>query len=90
MSAKAEIGWKGRTEDGERREVYARHVGGEWRFFERRQRYDEWRTLPEPPLADWLELLDAIERLVQRKRQRPEEPERLRQAIRSRFPDAGV
>ena len=90
MSAKAEIGWKGRTEDGERREVYARHVGSAWRFFERRRRYDEWRELPDPPLADWLELLDAIERLVQRRRQRPEEPDRIRDAIRSRFPDAGT
>jgi transposase len=90
MSAKAEIGWKGRTADGERREVYARHVGGDWRFYERSRRYDEWHELPDPPLADWLELLDAIERIVQRQRQRPEEPNRIRRTIRSRFPEAGI
>ena len=90
MSAKAEIGWKGRTADGERREVYAQHVGGDWRFYERRRRYDEWQELANPPLADWLELLDAIERLVQRQRQRPEEPDRIRQTIRSRFPETGI
>ena len=90
MSAKAEIAWKGRTPDGERREVYARHFGNEWRFFERLRRFDNWQALPEPPLEDWLELLDAVERRVQRRLHRPEEPERIRQAIRTRFPDAGV
>ncbi len=90
MAAKAEIGWKGRTPDGERREVYARHVGGEWRFYERSRRYEDWREMADPPLADWRELLDAVERLVPRRRQRPEEPDRIRQAIRSRFPDAGI
>jgi hypothetical protein len=90
MAAKAEIGWNGRTPDGERRAVYARHVGGEWRFYERGRRYEDWREMADPPLEDWRELLDAVERLVQRRRQRPEEPDRIRQAIRSRFPDAGI
>ena len=90
MSAKAEIGWKGRTAEGERREVYARHVGKEWRFFERTRRFDQWQELAEPPLADWLELLDAVVRRAQRRRSRPEESDRIRQSIRDRFPDAAV
>lgn len=90
MSAKAEIAWKTETPEGERREVYARHVGKDWRFFQRARRYDIWEPLPEPTLEDWMALLDAVERRVQRRLQRPEEPERLRQLIRSRFPDAAV
>jgi hypothetical protein len=87
MSAKAEISWKQRTPEGERREVYARHVGKRWLFFERQRRFDEWQALPHPPLADWLELLDAVERRVQRRLLRPEEPARVRQRIRELFPE---
>jgi len=90
MSAKAEIAWKGRTPEGERREVYARHVGREWRFFERVRRFDTWQAMPDPPLEDWLELLGAVERRVQRRLNRPEEPDRIRQMIRTRYPDSGV
>jgi hypothetical protein len=90
MSAKAESGWKGRTPDGERREVYAHHVGGRWLFYERCRRFDQWQDLPDPPLEDWLELLDAVERRVQRRLLRPDEPDRVRQSIRERYPDAGV
>lgn len=88
MAAKAEIGWKGRTPEGERREVYARHVGDRWRFFERSRRYERWQPLPEPPLADWLELLDAVERRVERRLLRPEEPGRIRKRIKELYPDA--
>lgn len=90
MSAKAEIGWKHRTAEGERREVYVRRVGNQWRFFERARRFESWQELADPPLEDWLELLDAVERLVPRRRLRPEEPTRIRQRIRERFPDASV
>jgi len=90
MSAKAEIGWRGRTPDGERRDVYARHTGGRWLFFERQRRFDQWRELANPPLEDWMKLLDAVERRVNRRLQRPEEPERIRQDIRERFPDTKV
>jgi hypothetical protein len=90
MSAKAEIGWKGRTPEGERREVYAHHVSGRWRFYERSRRFDEWQELPDPSLEDWIELLDAVERRVQRRLLRPEEPDRVRRAIRERYPEAQV
>lgn len=87
MSNKAEIGWKGRTAEGERREVYVHHVGRDWRFYVRSRRYEQWQPLTEPPLEDWLELLDAVERRVQRRLLRPEEPRRVRQLIRERYPE---
>ncbi len=85
---KAEISWKRVRADGVRLQVFARHVGGDWLFFVREKRYDRWQALPEPPLEDWLELLDAVQRRIQRRRLRPEEERRVQQAIRERFPDA--
>ena len=84
--AKAEISWKRTTEDGLRLQVYARHVGREWRFFARERRYDQWQRLADPPLADWLELLDAVQRRINRRLLRPEEEGRVKQSIRERFP----
>ncbi len=85
---KAEISWKRVTEEGTRIQVYAHHVGRDWLFFAREKRYDRWQSIPEPPLEDWLELLDAIHRLINRRRIRPEEEARVRKAIRERFPEA--
>lgn len=87
---KAEISWKRVTEEGVKLQVYARCVGREWRFFARQRRYDQWQPVPEPPLEDWLELLDALQRLVARRRYQPDDEEHLRRRIRERFPDAGV
>jgi hypothetical protein len=87
---KAEIGWKGRTEEGIKREVYARHVGDRWEFFVREKRFDQWEPLREPLLQDWLELLDAVERRVARRLLRPEEVGRVKQAIGERFPGTDV
>ncbi len=88
MAAKAEVSWRRVSQEGIRFQVYARHVGREWRFFARERRYDQWQALPEPPLQDWLELLDAVRRRINRRRLRPEEEGRLKQAIRQRFPEA--
>lgn len=85
---KAEISWKRVTEEGEKLQVYARRVGREWRFFTRERRFDQWQPVPEPPLEDWLELLDAMQRLVVRRRYQPADEEHLRRRIRERFPDA--
>ena len=63
---KAEISWKRVTEDGQKLQVYARHVGREWRFFHRERRFDVWQPVPKPPLEDWLALLDAVQRLITR------------------------
>jgi hypothetical protein len=88
MAHKAEIGWTRPDEDGEKLDVFARHVGDQWFFFHRRRRYDQWQSVKEPPLDDWLELLDAVERRVVRRRLPPVEAQRVRQAIRERFPEA--
>ena len=87
---KAEISWKRTTEDGERLQVYVQHVGGDWIFYAREKRYDRWQAIPEPPLADWLELLDAVRRRINRRRLRPEEEGKVKKSIRERFPEAQV
>ena len=87
---KAEISWKRVTDDGEKLQVYAQHIGREWKFFHREKRFDQWRPVPEPPLEDWMELLDAIERLVTRRRSQPDDELLLRRQIRERFPESGV
>ena len=88
--AKAEISWKRVNEEGLKLQVYAQHVGKDWRFFAREKRYDVWQAIPEPPLEDWLELLDAVQRLINRRRIRPEEEARVKKSIRERFPDADL
>jgi hypothetical protein len=86
--AKAEISWKRTTEEGTKVQIYAQHVGRDWRFFARERRYDQWQAIAEPPLEDWLELLDAVQRLINRRRVRPEEEARVKKSIRERFPGA--
>jgi len=86
--AKAEISWKRVTEEGMRLQVYAQHVGGDWRFFARERRYDQWEAIADPPLEDWLELLDSVQRRINRRLLRPEEEGRVKKSIRERFPEA--
>ena len=88
--AKAEISWKRTTEDGVIIQVYAQHVGRDWLFFWREKRYDQWQAIAEPPLEDWLELLDAVQRRINRRLLRPEEEGRVKNSIRERFPDANL
>ena len=88
--AKAEISWKRVTEDGEKLQVYVQHVSREWRFFHRGKRFDTWQPVAEPPLEDWLELLDAVQRLITRRRYQPADEVLLRRMIRERFPEADV
>jgi len=85
--AKAEISWKRTTEDGVRLQVYARHVGRDWRFFVRERRYDRWQAVADPPLEDWLALLDSVQRRINRRLLRPEEEARVKKSIRERFPE---
>ena len=87
---KAEISWKRTTEDGDKLQVNAQRVGGEWVFYQRGKRYDHWRLVPEPPLEDWQELLDAVQRLITRRRLQPVHEELVKRRIRERFPEAGV
>lgn len=87
---KAEISWRRATADGVRLQVYAQHVGRDWLFYARARRYEQWRQMEEPPLEDWLELLDAVQRLINRRRLRPEEELRVQARIRERFPGADL
>jgi hypothetical protein len=88
--AKAEISWKRVTEEGVRLQVYARHVGPDWRFFVRERRYDQWQAVADPPLEDWLALLDSVRRRINRRLLRPEEEGRVKKRIQERFPDSEV
>ena len=87
---KAEISWKRIAEDGSDLQVYVQHVGGEWIFYAREKRFDRWQRIDEPPLEDWLELLDAVQRRINRRRLRPEEEARVKKSIRERFPEARI
>ena len=86
--AKAEISWKRRSPDGERMEFYAQHVGDRWIFYSRERRIGQWTEMANPPLEDWLELLDSIERRVNRRLLRPEEFDRVAKRIHELFPEA--
>ena len=88
MAHKAEISWTRVNNEGEKLRVFARHVGHQWKFFVRQQRYERWQEQVRPPLEDWLELLDAIRRRVQRRKLRPEEIQRVEKAIHEQFPEA--
>ena len=87
---KAEISWKRVTDDGVKLQIYAQRVGREWIFFQREKRYDRWQPVAEPPLEDWLELLDAVRRFIPRRRYQPADEDYLRRRIRERFPEAGI
>lgn len=85
--AKAEISWTRVTAEGEKLQCYAQRVGGEYIFYSRAKRYDQWQEIEDPPLEDWLELLDAIQRLIPRMRVPPVEEVRVKKMIRDRFPE---
>lgn len=87
---KAEISWKRITEEGLKIQVNAQKVGKEWIFSNREKRFDQWQPLPEPPLEDWLMLLDSIQRMITRRRLQPVDEERVRARIREKFPDAEI
>jgi len=88
--AKAEISWKRAQEDGTKIQVYVQHVSRDWLFFARERRYDRWQRIKDPPLEDWLKLLDAVRRRINRRLLRPEEEARVTKSIRERFPEAKI
>ncbi len=85
---KSEISWVRKDEEGQKFQVYAHRVGDQWTFYIRQRRFDDWQDLEQPPLEDWLELLDSVRRRVQRRLIRPEEVQRIEKTIRERFPEA--
>ena len=87
---KAEISWRRVTAEGVRLQVYAQHVGKAWLFYARERRYDRWKAVDQPPLEDWLELLDSVKRRIGRRLLRPEEEGRVKQSIRERFPEVDL
>ncbi len=86
--AKGEISWTKTDEEGEKFQVYAHRIGDQWTFYIRHRRFDEWQEMEQPPLEDWLELLDGVRRRAQRRLVRPEEIERVEKKIHERFPEA--
>jgi hypothetical protein len=87
---KAEISWKRETPEGEKLQCYAQHVGKEWLFYQRHKRFDQWQPVANPPVEDWLELLDSVRRRITRRLQRPEEEVRLCKIISERFPGTSL
>jgi hypothetical protein len=85
---RAEIIWRRRSPEGETIQVKARHFGDQWKFFVRAARYEQWRPVENPPLEDWLELLDGVRRRLGRGLLRSNEVVRMEQNIRERFPKA--
>ena len=83
---KAEISWKRSIEGGTRMEVNARRAGGRWIFYIRERRYEQWQAMDHPPLEDWLELLDGVQRRIARRLLRPEEELRVKKSISELFP----
>ena len=84
--AKAEIGFERTLEDGTRRDVYVAHNGGQYRFFARGKRFDQWEAVKEPPIEDWLEFLDCVRRRIARRKLMQPEETRVMQCIHERFP----
>jgi len=84
--AKGDISWKRRTEAGDRLEIYARQSGENWTFYSRGGRNQQWQILLEPPLEDWLELLDAVQRRIERQFMKEEAAYKLSKLIQERFP----
>jgi len=81
-----DISWTRRNEAGERVEIYVEQTGGGWIFRSRKRRPDPWQVVENPPLEDWQELLDAVERRIGRQLMKPVEAERLKKIIALRFP----
>lgn len=84
---KQEVSWKSRLDDGAKREVLARRVGGVWRFLERSGRYDPWRDVKDPAREDWETLLDGLRRRYQRRTYTGEDVQAVERIIAERFPD---
>ena len=86
--ARDDIEWVREDAEGARIEVKAHQIRERWDFYWRLGRSYGWEKLPEPLLGDWLEVLDGVERRVQRRQYPLDEPGKVRRLIRQRFPRA--
>ena len=86
VAGKGDIGWKRRDKDGKRLQIRAKKVGDRWLFQIRRKRFDDWHNHDAPPIEDWLELLEAVRRRIQRNLIPEIEEEYLMKTIREQFP----
>jgi hypothetical protein len=86
--ARADIAWVRTDADGLKLQVYAHQVGTRWDFFCRPGRHDDWQVLKDPPLEDWLQVLDGVRRRTQRRLYAPAEAGKLEAEVRKRFPRA--
>jgi len=50
------------------------------------KRFDRWEEIKNPPIEDWLALLDSVRRRINRRLLRPEEEGKLEKSISERFP----
>ena len=76
-----DISWKRPNNDGERIEIYVEQIGDRWIFHARDRRPEQWQVLEDPPLEDWENLLDAVERRIGRGLLKPIEADRIRKII---------
>ena len=83
---KREISWNRRNEAGERVEICVEQTTDGWIFYSRERRPEPWLVVADPPLEDWLELLDAVERRIGRQLMKPIEAERIKKTISLRYP----
>jgi len=81
---KRDISWTRRNDAGERVEIYVEQTGDRWIFHSRERRPEPWQIVDDPPLEDWLELLDAVERRIGRQLMKPLEAEHIRKIIEIR------
>ena len=88
MASKGDIGWKRSDAEGECVQVSAKKIGNRWLFHIRGKRNERWLEHAKPPLEDWLELLDAVRRRIQRDLIPEIEEDRLIKTIREKFPEA--
>jgi hypothetical protein len=88
--AKGNISWTRRTETGERLEINVEHFGDRWIFHSRQRRPEQWQEVVDPPLEDWLQLLDAVSRRIGRGLLKPEDADQLREIIRLKRGQRGL
>ena len=88
--AAASIEWNRISDDGVKRHVLAERVGDKWAFLMREKRFDPWLAVADPPLADWLELLDGVRRRIGRGLLKQEEEARVVKEIRRLFPGTAI